>query len=313
MEGQRNERSALTVERIGRWTQETLRGRERARERDGTGGSGKGGEIGGRIGWDVQVRQYTKGSPEITIFHSFARSNYFVQLKYRFSPPSPRLSRIRLLQSPSPFPLPFPPARPFLPCYPPYGSIDRAQPCDSSSSHPHPSCYTTAFSPSSLSSLFFPPLHYFLSFSFFASFLLSISFSFAPLSPSVSTYTISAPIFNYWLRKRSRIARKKRETKSLTVSACIRTGACFTVLLWLTSDYTVKKRETEKQREKERERVSWIEGWDGVFPGRNLKQTSSVPSWLSVQMRSCARFAKWARYSLWHAMLQRAQSRVRGT
>lgn len=232
VEEQRNERGALTVERIGRRTQETLRGRERARERDRTGGSGKGGEIGGRIGWDVQVRQYTKGSSEITIFHSFARSNYFVQLKYRFSPPSPRFSRIRLSQSPSPFLLPFPPARPFLPCYPPYGSIDRAQPCDSSSSHPHPSCYTTtAFSPSSLSSLFFLPLYRFLSFSFFAFSLLSISFSFAPLSPSVSTYTISASIFNYWLRKRSRIARKKRETKSLTVSACMRMGVCFTVPL----------------------------------------------------------------------------------
>lgn len=67
---------------------------ERKRQRkDGTGGSRGRREIGGRIGWDVQVRQYTKGSPEITIFHSFARSNYFVQLKYRFSPPSPRLSR----------------------------------------------------------------------------------------------------------------------------------------------------------------------------------------------------------------------------
>lgn len=75
-------------------------------------------------------------------------------------------------------------ARLFLPCHPPYGSIDRAQPCDSSSSHPRPSCYTaTAFSPSSLSSLFFLSLHCFLSFSFFAPSLLSFSFSFSPLSP----------------------------------------------------------------------------------------------------------------------------------
>lgn len=59
--------------------------------------------------WGVQVRQYTKGSPEITIFHSFARSNYFVQLKYRFSPPSPRLSRVRLLQCRSHTTLPLPP------------------------------------------------------------------------------------------------------------------------------------------------------------------------------------------------------------
>lgn len=83
---------------------------ERKRQRkDGTGGSRGRREIGGRIGWDVQVRQYTKGSPEITIFHSFARSNYFVQLKYRFSPPSPRLSRefafCSVAHSPSP-PLP---------------------------------------------------------------------------------------------------------------------------------------------------------------------------------------------------------------
>lgn len=80
---------------------------ERKRQRkDGTGGSRGRREIGGRIGWDVQVRQYTKGSPEITIFHSFARSNYFVQLKYRFSPPSPRLSRefafCSVAHSPSP-------------------------------------------------------------------------------------------------------------------------------------------------------------------------------------------------------------------
>lgn len=76
-------------------------GKEREKETeegDRIGGSRGRREIGGRIGWDVQVRQYTKGSPEITIFHSFARSNYFVQLKYRFSPPSPRLSRVCLLQ-----------------------------------------------------------------------------------------------------------------------------------------------------------------------------------------------------------------------
>lgn len=106
---------------------EEHRGCERARERDGgrtgTADRSRGREIGGRIGWDVQVRQYTKGSSEITIFHSFARSNYFVQLKYRFSPPSPRLSRVRLLQCRplSPFlaaPSP-PPPPPFNPPTPP--------------------------------------------------------------------------------------------------------------------------------------------------------------------------------------------------
>lgn len=122
---------------------------ERKRQRkDGTGGSRGRREIGGRIGWDVQVRQYTKGSPEITIFHSFARSNYFVQLKYRFSPPSPRLSRefafCSVAHSPSPPTAPF---RPFLSGHPPYGNIDRAQPRDSSPSHPRLSWYTaTAFS-----------------------------------------------------------------------------------------------------------------------------------------------------------------------
>ena len=35
-----------------------------------------------------RVRQYKGGDRAITIFHSFVRSNYFVQLKYRFSPPS---------------------------------------------------------------------------------------------------------------------------------------------------------------------------------------------------------------------------------
>lgn len=38
----------------------------------------------GRAGSPIQ-----KGNLEIMIFHSFARSNYFVQLKYRFSPPPP--------------------------------------------------------------------------------------------------------------------------------------------------------------------------------------------------------------------------------
>lgn len=152
--------------------------RERRRQRkDGTGGSRGRREIGGRIGWDVQVRQYTKGNPEITIFHSFARSNYFVQLKYRFSPPSPRLSRVRLLQCRS-LPSLF---RPYHPGHPPYGNIDRAQPRDSSPSHPCLSCYTaTAFSPSLFLSISFS--HCFLSFSFsrsLVSFSLSLSLSLA--------------------------------------------------------------------------------------------------------------------------------------
>lgn len=179
---------------------------ERTRERDG----GRGGcerwrlrerrrEIGGRIGWDVQVRQYTKGSPEITIFHSFARSNYFVQLKYRFSPPSPRLSRARLLQCRSlATSLPPPPPH-FHPRHPPYGSIDRAQPRDSSLSHlPRSTCYILPLhrSPFCLSlaasfSLSLPPRS--LTSSPLSVFLSS---SLSP-SPPVSTYAIPAPIFNY--------------------------------------------------------------------------------------------------------------------
>lgn len=117
----------------------------------------------------MQVRQYTKGNPEITIFHSFARSNYFVQLKYRFSPPSPRLSRVRLLQCRS-LPSLF---RPYHPGHPPYGNIDRAQPRDSSPSHPRLFCYTaTAFSPSLFLSISFPLL-----LSLFHSLVPLISFS----------------------------------------------------------------------------------------------------------------------------------------
>lgn len=228
-------------------------GKEREKETeegDRTGGSRGRREIGGRIGWDVQVRQYTKGSPEITIFHSFARSNYFVQLKYRFSPPSPRLSRVRLLQRRS-TPPPPPPFSPFHPGHPPYGNIDHTQPRDSSPFYPRPSCYTaTAFSPSLFLSVSLPPLHS-LFFSFFHSLvsfnLLSLSLF---LSLFVSTYAIPASIFNYWLRERSWTTRKKRETKSLTVSACTQTGACFTALLWLPSDCVIK-REIEKQRKRE--------------------------------------------------------------
>lgn len=44
--------------------------------------------VGRRMGRAASPIQ--KGKLEITIFHSSARSNYFVQLKYRFSPPSRR-------------------------------------------------------------------------------------------------------------------------------------------------------------------------------------------------------------------------------
>lgn len=129
--------------------------------------------------------------------------------------------------------------RPFLPGHPPYGNIDRAQPRDSSPSHPRLSCYTsTAFSPS-----------LFLSVFLYLPSLLPLFFIFSLPHLSVSTYAIPASIFNYWLRERSWTTRKKRETKSLTVSACTQTDACFTALLRLPSDYTTKRREIEGQRE----------------------------------------------------------------
>ena len=83
-----------------------------------------------------------------------------------------------------------------------------------------PFCYTaTAFSPLLFLSVSLPP-----------PFPPPLSLS------SVSTYAIPVSIFNYWLRERSWAIRKKRETKSLTVSACTQTGTCFTALLRLPSD-----------------------------------------------------------------------------
>lgn len=140
----------------------------------------------------------TKGSSEITIFHSFARSNYFVQLKYRFSPLSPRPSRVCLLQCRPLSPVLPPPCASFalfprstLPRHPPYGSIDRAQ---SSVILPlltlaHPvvqpplSLPRSPFRPSP-----FHPPHPFLCLSFFVSSLsLSIVRFSSPLSASAST------------------------------------------------------------------------------------------------------------------------------
>lgn len=88
----------------------------------------------------------------------------------------------------------------------------------------------------------------------------SFLFFFLSLFLSVSTYAIPASIFNYWLRERSWTIRKKRETKSLTVSACTQTGACFTALLRLPSDCAIKSREIERERERVWERVSQVGG-----------------------------------------------------
>lgn len=114
----------------------------------------------------------------------------------------------------------------------------------------HPVTQPPLFLPRS----FFPSLSHRCILSFFRSFTLSsLSIFFLSLffSLFVSTYAIPASIFNYWLRERSWTTRKKRETKSLTVSACTQTGACFTALLWLPSDCVIKRREIEKQRKKE--------------------------------------------------------------
>lgn len=113
-------------------------GCERARERE-TEGEGWRDSLSGegdrREDWMGRAGSpNTKGSSEITIFHSFARSNYFVQLKYRFSPLSPRPSRVCLLQCRPLSPVLPPPSASFalfprstLPRHPPYGSIDRAE------------------------------------------------------------------------------------------------------------------------------------------------------------------------------------------
>lgn len=126
----------------------------------------------------------------------------------------------RLLPPPSASFALFP--RSTLPRHPPYGGIDRAQ---SSVILPlltlaHPvvqpplSLPRSPFRPSA----FHPLVRFFVSFSFRRS--LSSSSSVSPLLFPRLPPRHSALIFNYWLRERSRIARKKRETKSLTVSAC---------------------------------------------------------------------------------------------
>lgn len=159
---------------------------------------------------------------------------------------------VSLTSLPPPLPLPFHPG------HPPYGNIDRAQPRDSSPSHPRPSCYTaTAFSSSLFLSISLPPLLFLLLRSFISFNLSSLSlFSSLFFFLYVSTYAIPASIFNYWLRERSWTIRKKRETKSLTVSACTQTGTCFTALLRLPT--LIKKREIETEREWER--VSQVGG-----------------------------------------------------
>lgn len=120
--------------------------------------------------------------------------------------------------------------------------------------------------PLSLHRFFFPSLSLRCCFSlsllvFFRS-LISFNLSSLFFSLSVSTYAIPTSIFNYWLRERSWTTRKKRETKSLTVSACTQTGACFTALLRLPSDYAIKRREIERMGKGEsggrvRRRASW--------------------------------------------------------
>lgn len=125
------------------------------------------------------------------------------------------------LAPPRPPPPAAPPFRPFHPGHPPYGNIDHAQPRDSSPSRPRPSCYTaTRFLSIALSFSLTPSLSLFHVFSLprlFLSFRLSLS----PLSlllPPPTLFRLQYSIIGYG--ERSWTTRKKRETKSLTVSAC---------------------------------------------------------------------------------------------
>lgn len=229
-------------------TREMHRTRERARERETARQDETGRSAGdrredwmGRAGSPIY-----KGKPgdyDLPFVRSF---QLFCPIKISiFSPIAATLSRVRLLQCRSLVrsPLLFFPSS--LPRHPPYGSIDRAQPRDSSPSHPRaravvqppfsphcsPFCLSTSFL--SFFSLFHLPvsfpLSFWLSLSFFYLFLyLFFLFHFLSLSLSfsTSTYAIPASIFNYWLRERSRTTRKNRETKSLTVSACTQTDEC---------------------------------------------------------------------------------------
>lgn len=183
---------------------------------------------------------------------SFVRSfQLFCPIKISiFSPIAAILANSPFAVSLSLPPLPFPPARSFLPCHPPYGSIDRAQPCDSSSSHPHPSCYTTTvFSPSSLSSLFFL-FAFSLSRSFLPPFFPSLSHSlhFLPLSPP-TPFRLQYSIIGY-VNVRGSFAKSGKRSRLRFLRAYQRARVS---LPFCGCHLTMQPRK-EKQRNKEREK-----------------------------------------------------------
>lgn len=153
-----------------------------------------------------------------------------------FSPIAATLSRVRLLQCRSlPLPLPLPPAfRPFLSGHPPYGNIDRAQPRDSSPSHPRPSWYTaTAFS-----------LSLFLSVSLSLPPLLSLSLSLSP--PTL--FRLQYSIIGY-ASARGPFAKSGKRSRLRFLRAHKRARVVFTALLRLPSDCATERREIEERRE----------------------------------------------------------------
>lgn len=131
-------------------------------------------------------------------------------------------------------------------------------------------------------------------------FFVSFSFHRSPSPSSVSPLLFlrlpprhSALIFNYWLRERSRIARKKRETKSLTVSACTSARCVCTALP--PSNGVSKRREIKVYIRGASGRKKQRTGGKGVSRERRVRrrafwqksQTSERRSvhgsWLSVQ------------------------------
>lgn len=148
-----------------------------------------------------------------------------------FSPIAATLSRVRLLQCRS-LPLPPPAFRPFLSGHPPYGNIDRAQPRDSSPSHPRPSWYTaTAFS-----------LSLFLSVSLSHRCSLSLS-----LSPP-TLFRLQYSIIGY-ASARGPFAKSGKRSRLRFLRAHKRARVVFTALLRLPSDCATKRREIEERRE----------------------------------------------------------------
>lgn len=135
--------------------------------------------------------------------------------------------------------------RPFLPGHPPYGNIDRAQPRDSSPSHPRLSCYIgTAFSPS-----------LFLSISF--SLCWFLSFSFSPLHPPPLSLCLCLYLrysgFNIQLLATRMLVdhSQKVENEVAYDGFCVHTNGCV-FHCPPASDYTTIQKEGNRGIERER-------------------------------------------------------------